>query len=162
MTRRNEQGFTLTELILIIVILGVLSLVAIPRLGSLSAYDLRQAGQELVEAIRYAQAQSMTHTGATPFQISILSNGYRVTQGGADITHPVTGAAAYTQDADQWSGISLSATGSIAFDGRGKPSCAGFAACSTPAESNVALSLSKGGESVNLSIERYTGYARLD
>lgn len=162
MITTRSQGFTLVELILIIVILGIISFIALPRLGSLGAYDVRLASQDLIEAIRYAQAQSMTKTGANQFQIAISNTGYRVTQAGVDITHPISGAASYTEDASEWSDVNVSASGTISFDGRGKPTCTSYSACTTPSDTNVTLTISKGADSAGVTIERYTGYARLN
>lgn len=154
---KTSSGFTLIELVLVIVLIGILAVVAAPRLGDQAVYDLDRASQDLIEAIRYAQEQSMIHSGATAFQIAISTTGFTVSQGGAAITNPLTGTSGYTNDATEWGGVTISAAETISFDSRGKPTCT--AACSEPDDASVNLTLSKNGNSVDITIEKFTGYA---
>jgi MSHA pilin protein MshC len=158
----RQGGFSFVELVMVMVLVGILAAVAAPRLGNLSTYSLTGAAQELLSAVRYAQQQSMSHSGANPFQIVIDGSGFTVSQSGTAITNPLTGSAGYSEDTDTWSGVSVTAgSGTIAFDARGRPNCsAGLAACSLPGDSNATITLSKGGESLTVTVERYTGYAR--
>lgn len=48
----KHYGFTLVELVMTIIIVGIMAVYAIPRLGSLAVYDLANGTDELVEAIR--------------------------------------------------------------------------------------------------------------
>lgn len=153
----HSKGFTLVELVMVIVIIGVLAVVAAPRL-QLDGFSLRGASQDLIKAIRYAQMQSMTHSGATHYQIVIDGSGFTVSQGGTAITDPVTGAASYTQDAQFWSGVNPTSTATISFNSRGTP-CLSAAPCTTEATANTAIILTKGSDTVTVTVERWTGYA---
>jgi MSHA pilin protein MshC len=159
---RVQRGFSMVELVMVMVLVGIIAALASPRLGNLAGYSLHSAAQDLVAAIRYAQQQSMSHSGANPFQIAIGGNGFTVSQNGTAIINPLTGTLGYTEDGSAWSDVSVSAgTGTIAFDSRGQPTCSsGLAACSLPGDSNAILTLAKGGESLTVTVERYTGYAR--
>jgi hypothetical protein len=99
----------------------------------------------------------MTHSGAAPFQIAISSSDFTVTQSGTPVISPLSGNTNYTSDSIEWAGISVSATETISFDSRGRPSCT--VACSTPADTSITLTLSKGGENRAITIEKFTGYA---
>jgi MSHA pilin protein MshC len=57
---RKLRGFTLVELITIIVILGILAVVAIPRMGN-TDYKTREFRDKVVSALRYAQKTSVSH-----------------------------------------------------------------------------------------------------
>lgn len=50
----HARGFTLIELIMVIVLLGVLSVVAIPRMFDKSAFDARGFHDETLSILRYA------------------------------------------------------------------------------------------------------------
>ena len=153
---KRQTGFTLIELITIIFIASILAAYAMPRLTS-KMFNARAAAGELTEAIRYTQEMSMVHSGDTHYQIALQANGYRVTQGGTDIIDPASNSTPYT---GSWSNISLDQTGTISFDSRGKPTCSGtLAACSDPGDTDLAISVTAGSDSVTVTLARLTGYA---
>lgn len=154
----NIRGFTVLELVMIMVIISVLAVSAIPKITSA---DARVAAQETVEAIRYAQEMAMVHSGQDSdgdgnldfYRFNITGNAFRVTRADAnsndDIPNPVTGSSAYTSS---WSsGVTFGGGVTIDFDSRGLPSNA----------ANVIISVTAGGETVQITVERLTGYARI-
>jgi MSHA pilin protein MshC len=148
------RGFTLVELVTVIVLISVLAVLAVPRLD-LGVTDTRAAAGQLIGALRHAQQLSLTHTAAAGYRVEIDAGGYRVRDGaGNDVADPLTGT---TPMVTSWSDVTLSPTGSIAFDGRGAPACSGGLSCSA---GDTTLTLTTAGGSASVTVERTTGYVR--
>ena len=75
---KTISGFTLVELIVVILITGILSISVAPRFFGVSAYEDRKASDELLTALRHTQQMSMNRGGniqlvltATNFTVQI-------------------------------------------------------------------------------------------
>ncbi|PHS68900.1 MAG: hypothetical protein COB23_08290 [Methylophaga sp.] len=112
---RHQIGFTLIELILVIVILSILSATALPRFFSNQGFNERALFDDTLNAIRYAQKLAVATGCQTRF--SVNENSYSVLRedtcgsglfaGNLAAFHPATGAAGYT---GSQSGVTLTAT----------------------------------------------------
>ena len=56
----NQAGFTLIEMVTVIVILGLLAVVVVPRFLSPSNFDSRATSDTLISSLRQAQQLAMT------------------------------------------------------------------------------------------------------
>jgi MSHA pilin protein MshC len=59
----RARGFTLIELVVIILIIGVLAVVAVPRFGAVADYRARSHYDTLISAARYAQRAAVANGG---------------------------------------------------------------------------------------------------
>ncbi len=57
---RNEKGYTLIELIVAIVIMGIISAIAIPNMSKVSDVDIYATTRQIKSDIRLAQQLAMT------------------------------------------------------------------------------------------------------
>jgi len=119
---KRSSGFTLIELVVILILLGILSAVALPRFFNIDDYRVRATYDEVAGAVRYAQKLAVA--SGCEVQVDISGNSYALQQHSTDCTsgafttisgHPVTSASI--------SGVSLSAIPSnIIFDAMGRSS----------------------------------------
>jgi len=101
---RNQKGFTLVELVIVIVIIGILAAIAIPKFADLSNSAKIAACIQNEEALESAQVIYYTNTSiANPGSGSYAADvATLVTAGLVDVapTCPVDGASSYTPDTD--------------------------------------------------------------
>jgi MSHA pilin protein MshC len=61
LSRRFTSGFTMVELITIMIILGILAVVAIPRMNSATAFRAVEFHDKVIAALRFAQKTATSH-----------------------------------------------------------------------------------------------------
>ena len=152
----TENGFSLVELAVILVLVGILAFTVIPRLAGPSLRVDVQA-EQLASDIRYTQTLAMTR--GDRFRINLTATGYQITSsGGANtVVHPGTGST----NAVALNGVTLSGWNPpltndyVAFDGRGIPYV--LFTSSTGLGANATITLSGSGYARNLVISPETG-----
>ena len=74
----RDGGFTVVELVLVIVILGVLSAMAGPRFFGRTEFSERSYRDEMASAVRYGQKIALA--SGCPVRVVVLSTGYVLNQ----------------------------------------------------------------------------------
>ena len=136
----NVRGFTLVELIIVILIIGILAVAFGSRFVGKSAYADRRAVDEVVEALRYAQHLAMSRGGG--IRVVTTSTTYTVEQTDSTAIRNPNGSGDYSVTLP--SGVNISAT-SITYNSLGQPTP------TTDSTINVG--------SFTITIEGETGYA---
>jgi MSHA pilin protein MshC len=144
--RGPQRAYTLIELILVILLLGILGSVAGPRFFDNASFDARRYQDELASALRYAQKIAVA--SGCPVRIDVGAGGYALHQQPAVSGHcnlaspsfstPVLLPTGEVMQGSAPSGISVAPTQSIVFDALGRTSL--------PAD----LALSVGGRSITV------------
>ncbi|EXF45535.1 fimbrial protein pilin [Pseudomonas sp. BAY1663] len=80
----KQRGFTIVELIMVIVILGIISAVAVPRFFDRKVFDERFYFEEILSAVRYAQKLAVA--SGCPVRFVLDGNGYALSYRGSDCT----------------------------------------------------------------------------
>lgn len=63
--KKPEQGFTLIELITVIILVGILSITLFSRLGSAGTAPIQSGRDDLIAALFFAQQQAMMRSNIT-------------------------------------------------------------------------------------------------
>ncbi len=122
MSARGQQGFTLTELVIILVLVGVLAAFVAPRID-IQGFERQAFGSELVNALRYAQKTAIgsgCHVQAT---VNAAADSYGLSYtgaGGAACGSGSTGVMHPTQGGDFTGEGEIDAGGAVVFDAMGR------------------------------------------
>ena len=168
--RLRSHGFTLVELIVVMVVLGILAAVFIPRSGN-DAIILSTQAEQFAADIRYVQSLAMTQgwSGVSPavsrrYRINFTATSYNFTDTSASavaVPHPsgTPGSIAFT------GGVSISPfpvsalSDVVSFDGLGRPYT--DAPATTLLASTVTITLVRGGATRAVQIFPETGMVRV-
>ena len=145
------RGFTLTELVMVIVIIGILSVIVAPRFMSSQPFETRGFYDEAQAVVRYAQKVAIAQRRSifvcvAANEIAAISNNDCTAP--AYLAHPVGGGQLR---AASRGGVTLGPVTSFSFDGLGRPS----AATTVTFTSTVA-----GDPARQIIVEAETGYVR--
>ena len=136
--QKNARGFSAIEIIMVIVIVGVLAVVFMPRLSTVPI-SLATAVSTIQSDLRLAQelAMSRNPTPGTPIGITFGAG-----TGTYTLTDP---AGALTIVRNLPSGVVFSVGGTIAFNKHGEP------------ETIATISVQAGGVTSNITVEAFSG-----
>lgn len=163
--RTQQRGFTLIELVTVIVIMGILAVAAVPRFFDVSIFESRGFRDEVISTLRYAQKAAVAQHRFVCANFSAnsvnLTWGTNATCAGGVMALPSGGTSVSNANVT----ITAPAAGNISFDCLGRPREKGHAAAATatcvPGNQAAVLAASQSvgilGETA-ITIERETGY----
>ena len=94
MVHNKQAGFTLVELIMVVVLLGTLSAVAIPKFFDKNTFSERAFFDDTLNAVRYAQKLAVA-TGCN-VQVAVSANSYILTRQGNSSSTSCSGSSTYS------------------------------------------------------------------
>ncbi|ACL06503.1 conserved hypothetical protein [Desulfatibacillum aliphaticivorans] len=152
-TPGSQHGFTLLEVVSVLLIIGILSAVVITRASMSLDVTMVAEAEALKAQLRYAQRRAMT--SGDPWGINISGNSYSMFYyDGNRNTVSMPGA---TDTSRNLGSLGISVTGAIvSFDSWGRP-CTGDSGTS-PRTSDLTLTVSKGSVSRTITVTKNTGF----
>ncbi len=148
----KQKGFTLIELVMILLMIGILAVYATSNVNSLNM-DAYNGAEELVQAIRYAQQEAMDNTNAVaPIGIIISPAGFTF----VGIVSPVNTWQLSVPDGVAYSVLITPNTADITFDKRGVPTCSAPFTCTAIPQT---FTVTAGTSTETFTVEPFTGLA---
>lgn len=149
-------GFTLIELVMVMIVLGVLAFVAIPKLSGSSEFRAAAFREEVRAALRYAQKSAVSHRRlvcaqltASTVTLTIADANPAAACGSTTLMGP-DGNSAYASSLDA-ANVMLSPTGTLYFQPSGMVTA--DAAGATPSDYSVTVT-----GMAAISVQGATGY----
>lgn len=172
--RRTRRGFTLAEILVVVVILGIASALIVPQMGTRDDLKVAAAARLVMADLIYAQNRAITmqtmhyvrfDVTATPRAYTLVTALPPVTSGDY-VTHPINktrytvtlgaGGTPGLQDVTLISANFDSKT-TIAFDALGTPyACDATGATAVPL-TDGRITLTSGSISMTITVQAYTG-----
>ena len=144
------RGFTLVELVTVLVILGVLGAVVAPRFASLGAFDASAAKKQLLTGLRYAQQQAMSRRGGV--KVCFSGSDYGIYSASADCDSDPTPLDPRNGRGSLRGDVVITGKSELLFNGLG-------ALSSEPACDDEELDLRKGDQVfATIQVDCYTGF----
>lgn len=155
---RRSSGFTLPELITVIVILGIIAAIALPRFFDASIFNKQGFRDQVIAALRYAQKEAIAQHGFVC--VAFTSNSVTLTTGasnacGTPLANPA-GGSSFTVQSSQAS-FSPVPTG-FSFDCTGIPRTTGSGTCNDTAGVLAAAQSVQVQGATAITVEKETGF----
>lgn len=147
-------GFSLLELVTILLMVGILAVFAAPRLFTVQSITLPAVGAQIISNIRYAQSLSMSQ--GQRYRVNFTATTYQITDmSGVPIVQPVTASTgAISVSPATLSGYNPPLINNyVAFDTKGVPYTSATAALAAAAT----ITLTSGTDASSITVMPETG-----
>ena len=151
----SERGFTLIEIIIVIVILSIAAMTAIPLMSSASDIQIRSATNLIAADLEYAKSMAISRGQNYSVVFNAVANSYQIEdQSGSVIQHPVKKGFDYVMNFSNDSrlgevdvtNVNFNSTSTVEFDCLGSPDNGGT------------ITLNANGNTATITVEPVTGY----
>ncbi len=114
----QQGGFTLIEIMVVVIILMIGALAVIPLLSSGASVQVEAAADMLAADLEYAKSMAISHASVYQVVFNVSQNYYQIQNAyGTVISHPVKKGQLYTVDFDAQTNLSQVQIDTVDFDG---------------------------------------------
>ena len=155
--RGSHSGFTLVELIIVVVILSIVALTAVPMMGSAAGIQIRSAANMIAADIEYARSMAISRGQNYSVQFDKDTDSYQIVdQTGAVIQHPVKKGFTYIVNFQNESRLNRVDITSVNFNGT---QIVTFDCLGSPSNTSTgSVNLQAGGITTTITVEPVTGF----
>jgi prepilin-type N-terminal cleavage/methylation domain-containing protein len=159
---RKNSGFTMVEIIVVIVIISIAAMLAVPMFSSAADMQTRSVANMITADIEYAKSLAVSTQLDYCVVFDVAGDSYRIQKGGSVIDHPYKsgGYIVALKSDSRISAVSITAADfdsqtAVSFDYLGSP----YSGTNTVAPLNSGqVSLQAGDFSMTVTVEPVTGY----
>ena len=157
-TSHSERGFTLVEIIIVVVILSIAAMAAIPLMSSASDVQIRSASNLIAADLEYAKSMAISKGQNYSVVFNASANSYQIEdQDDTVIQHPVKKGFNYVMDFPNdnrlskidITNVNFDSTWTIEFNCLGSP---------VGLNNTGTITISSNGTTATISVEPVTGY----
>ena len=124
----NSHGFTLVELIVVLIIIAIAAVMVVPYAVGTSSLQAQSAARVVMTDLEYAQNHAIVTQSPVTVTFSVAGNSYTVSNESGTLIHPIT-KQAYVVDFDTSRGfdsvslesVDFGGTAVVTFDALGAP-----------------------------------------
>lgn len=154
----RSRGFTIVELLIVVVILSIVALTAIPMMSSAASIQARSAANLIAADIEYARSMAISRGQNYSVVFNKDTESYKIVdQSGAVIQHPVKKGFTYVVDFRTESRLSRVNIANAVF---GTDQTVVFDCLGSP-DSGGTVNLQAGGISTTITVEPVTGFVTI-
>ena len=156
--RGKDHGFTIVELLIVVVILSIVALTAIPMMSSAASIQIRSAANIIAADIEYARSMAISRGQNYKVEFNKDADSYKIVdQGGTVIQHPVKKGFTYEVNFRNESRLSRVDITNAAFSG---DQIVVFDCLGSP-DSGGTVNLQAGAISTTITVEPVTGFVSI-
>lgn len=160
----SSVGFTIVEILVVVVILGIISLMAIPMISSGADFQIRAAANMIAADLEYAKSLAITNQNHYSIVFDAAGDSYQMLDSsGGVVEDPVRAGSGVAVDFSSDSrfgqvdiaSVSFDTTDTVEFDYLGAP-YNGFSSSLSSGE--IVLTAGQGAITITIVVEPVTGY----
>lgn len=164
MTAKRKNGFTLVEMIVLVVILSLIALAAVPMIGSAGTMQLKAAANKIAADLEYAKSMAISRQKTYTIGFDALNERYWIMDSDGLITNPINNKTFMIDFATEAKlnrveidSVDFDSVMSISFDYLGSP-YAGSDTSSPLTDGTNGITIKVGDDTMEILVEPVTGY----